>query len=161
MKGIKNKRKVLFVCLGNICRSPAAEGIFKKMIEDRGLEDKYFVDSAGTAGYHDGDLPDRRMRHHGALRGYNFDSISRRLTSDDFYDFDYILVMDDNNYDDAMDIAPDLESRSKLHRMVDFSRHMNHDYVPDPYYGGDAGFSLVIDILEDACEGLLGKLEKE
>lgn len=161
MTKTENKKRILFVCLGNICRSPAAEGIFRKLVKDRGLEDDYIIDSAGTAGYHSGDLPDKRMRHHGALRGYTFDSVSRRLVSDDFLRFDYILVMDDSNYDNAIDMAPDLESRSKVHRMVDFSQLSDHDHVPDPYYGGDAGFQLVIDILEDACEGLLGKLEEE
>ena len=78
MTEVKDKKSILFVCLGNICRSPAAEGIFQKMIKERGLEDKYIVDSAGTAGYHDGNLPDKRMRHHGQLRGYDFNSISRR-----------------------------------------------------------------------------------
>lgn len=160
MTEVKDKKSILFVCLGNICRSPAAEGIFQKMIKERGLEDKYIVDSAGTAGYHDGNLPDKRMRHHGQLRGYTFDSISRRLITEDFYEFDYILVMDDSNYDNAMRIAPDLEGRAKVHRMVEFLQDLEHDYVPDPYYGGDAGFQLVIDILEDACEGLLHKLER-
>lgn len=161
MTDTSNKTRVLFVCLGNICRSPAAEGIFRHIVKERGLEDRYIIDSAGTAGYHDGDLPDKRMRHHGALRGYTFDSISRRLTSEDFYNFDYILVMDDSNYDNAMRIAPDLEGRNKIHRMVEFLQELDHDYVPDPYYSGQAGFELVMDILEDACEGLLNKLEEK
>lgn len=156
----KDKTRVLFVCLGNICRSPAAEGIFRHLVESRGVADKYIIDSAGTAGYHDGDLPDKRMRQHGALRGYTFDSISRRLITEDFYDFDLIIGMDDSNYSNIMRIAPDLEGRNKVYRMTDFSQRLTHDHVPDPYYGGTSGFELVMDILEDACEGLLDKLEK-
>lgn len=152
--------KVLFVCLGNICRSPAAEGILKKMVKKQGLEDKISVDSAGTSGYHDGDLPDHRMRQHGARRGYKFDSLSRRFTSHDFDRFDVILAMDDSNYHNIMRLAPDLESEKKVFRMVDFSKKFAHDHIPDPYYSGADGFELVLNLLEDACEGLLDRLKK-
>ena len=152
--------KILFVCLGNICRSPAAEGILKRMVREQGLDDKISVDSAGTSGYHDGDLPDHRMRQHGARRGYKFDSLSRRFTSRDFDRFDIILAMDDSNYHNIMRLAPDLESEKKVYRMVDFSKRFGHDHIPDPYYSGADGFELVLDLLEDACEGLLDKLKK-
>lgn len=152
--------KVLFVCLGNICRSPAGEGIFKKMVKEQGLEDYITVDSAGTSGYHDGELPDPRMRQHGARRGYKFDSLSRRFTAGDFYDFDIILAMDDSNYHNILRLAPDLESERKVYRMVEFSKKYSHDHVPDPYYSGADGFELVLDLLEDACEGLLDKMKK-
>lgn len=152
--------KVLFVCLGNICRSPAGEGIFKKMVKEEDLTDKIMVDSAGTSGYHDGELPDPRMRQHGARRGYKLDSLSRKFTSKDFYDFDIILAMDDSNYHNIIRLAPDLDSEKKVHRMVDFSQRFEHDHVPDPYYSGADGFELVLDLLEDACEGLLDKMKK-
>jgi len=155
---MKNYR-VLFVCLGNICRSPAAEGILKKLINQENLEDKITVDSAGTGGYHNGELPDSRMRRHGARRGYNFDSISRKLHQNDFDDFDIIIAMDDNNYHHIMQLAPDLESEKKVYRMVDFSVKYGYDHIPDPYYTGADGFELVLDLLEDACANLLEKMK--
>lgn len=147
--------RVLFVCLGNICRSPAAEGIFAEMVKKEGLQDKIIVDSAGTAGYHDGELPDYRMRQHGARRGYKFDSISRKFKASDFDHFDMIIAMDDNNYHNIMRLAPDLDSEKKVHRMVEFSQKYNYDHIPDPYYSGSEGFELVLDLLEDACTGLI------
>lgn len=156
---MKNYR-VLFVCLGNICRSPAAEGILKRMVKEKELEDKITVDSAGTSGYHDGDLPDPRMRQHGMRRGYKFDSVSRRFTRKDFDNFDVILAMDDSNYHNILRLASDLESEKKVHRMVEFSRKYGNDHIPDPYYSGADGFELVLDLLEDACEGLLEEMQK-
>lgn len=152
--------KVLFVCLGNICRSPAGEGIFKKLVKEQELENQISVDSAGTSGYHNGELPDSRMRQHGACRGYKFDSLSRKFTSEDFYDFDIILVMDDSNYHNVMRLAPDLDSQKKVYRMVEFSQRFGHDHIPDPYYSGADGFELVLDLLEDACEALLDRMKK-
>lgn len=152
--------KVLFVCLGNICRSPAGEGILKRMIKEQKLDNYISVDSAGTSGYHDGELPDSRMRHHGLRRGYKFDSISRRFTENDFDNFDIILAMDDSNYHNIMRLAPDLDSEKKVYRIVEFSQKYNHDHIPDPYYSGADGFELVLDLLEDACENLLDKMKK-
>lgn len=152
--------KILFVCLGNICRSPAAEGIFKAMVRAERLDDKIYIDSAGTAGYHTGDLPDSRMRRHASRRGYTLDSMARRFTSNDFDKFDIIVVMDDNNYRDVMRMAPDMDAEKKVHRMVEFSRKYGHDHIPDPYYSGSDGFELVLDLLEDACENLLEKIKK-
>lgn len=152
--------KVLFVCLGNICRSPAGEGILKRMIKEQKLENYIAVDSAGTSGYHDGELPDSRMRQHGSRRGYKFDSISRRFTGNDFDNFDIILTMDDSNYHNIMRLAPDLDAERKVYRMVEFSQRFSHDHIPDPYYSGADGFELVLDLLEDACEGLLAKIKK-
>jgi protein-tyrosine phosphatase len=152
---------VLFVCLGNICRSPAAEGIFKDMVKKRGLYNRISVDSAGTAGYHQGELPDPRMRSHGARRGYKFDSLSRKFRNSDFYDFDVIITMDDSNYHNVLNLSPNLESDKKVYKMVDFLQRLNADHIPDPYYSGASGFELVLDLLEDACEGLLDKIEKD
>lgn len=154
------KYRILFVCLGNICRSPAAEGIMKKMIETENIANQFVIDSAGTSGYHNGDLPDHRMRQHGSRRGYNFNSLSRKFSSDDFDNFDLIIAMDDRNYQDILRLSPDLESQKKVHRMIDFSQKYNYDHVPDPYYSGADGFELVLDLLEDACEGLLKNIQK-
>jgi len=157
----QEKIRVLFVCLGNICRSPSAEAIMRKLVDDAGLSDRIEIDSAGTMGYHEGELPDSRMRQHGSRRGYKLDSRSRPVRMDDFYEFDYIIGMDDQNVADLKRKAPDVESLDKIHRMTNFAVHMMHDHVPDPYYGGASGFELVLDILEDSCKGLLNKLTTE
>ena len=147
---------IVFVCLGNICRSPAAEGIFKQVVEQKGLPDNFFIDSAGTGGWHQGELPDSRMRAHGAKRGYDFCSRARKFNTNDFERFDYIVVMDDQNYKDVTALAPTEKDKRKVCKMIDFSQKFtHHQYVPDPYYGGASGFELVLDLLEDACEGLL------
>lgn len=156
----QEKYKILFVCLGNICRSPAGEGIMKAIIDKRELNDKIAVDSAGTSGYHDGELPDSRMRKHGAKRGYEFNSLSRKFTVNDFDNFDLILAMDDSNYSNIMRLSPDIESQKKVFRMVHFSQNFDYDHVPDPYYSGADGFELVLDLLEDACSGLMQYLEE-
>ncbi len=157
-----NKRvKVLFVCLGNICRSPAAEGILKKMIEKANLQNDIFVDSAGTSGWHENELPDDRMRLHGNHRGYDFNSRSRKFTSDDFNKFDYIIVMDDSNYHNVGKLAKNEIEKSKIYRMADFFNNYSHDFIPDPYYGDSSGFELVIDLLEDSCEKLLNDIKEK
>lgn len=153
------KYRVLFVCLGNICRSPAAEGIFKHLVKGEQLDKYITVDSAGTSGYHNGELPDHRMRRHGSRRGYTFDSLSRKFTARDFDNFDVIIAMDDSNYYNIMALAPDVDSEKKVHRMVEFSKKYVHDHIPDPYYSGADGFELVLDLLEDACDGLLERLK--
>ncbi|MBQ8423841.1 MAG: low molecular weight phosphotyrosine protein phosphatase [Coprobacter sp.] len=150
--------RILFVCLGNICRSPAAEGIMLHLLQERGLSRCVEVDSAGTYAGHAGELPDARMRAHAARRGYLLEHRSRPVTDDDFDRFDLIIGMDDNNIDRLRRMAPDVEAMAKIHRMTDYARHYVHDHVPDPYYSGAEGFELVLTILEDACEGLLDTL---
>lgn len=149
------KYKILFVCLGNICRSPSAEAVMKKLVKDAGLEKFVFIDSAGIMGYHEGERADERMRAHATRRGYVLDSLSRPVRTQDFYDFDLIIGMDDRNIDDLKRKAPDLESVAKIRQMTEYCRNKLYDYVPDPYYGGASGFELVLDLLEDACGGLL------
>ncbi len=151
----KKEYRILFVCLGNICRSPSAEAVMKKLVKDAGLDNYIEVDSAGIMGYHEGEHADQRMRAHASRRGYVLDSISRPVRTTDFYDFDLIIGMDDRNIDDLKRKAPDLESVAKIHQMTEYSRNKLYDHVPDPYYGGASGFELVLDLLEDACGGLL------
>lgn len=154
------KKKILFVCLGNICRSPAAEGIMKNKLKEKGLAEYYFIDSAGISGYHEGQLPDSRMRAHAADRGYNLNSRSRPVVEKDFYDFDLIIGMDESNIDALNKKAPEEQYKEKIKLMTDYCVNIEADHVPDPYYGGAYGFELVLDILEDACEGLIEKLRK-
>ena len=151
----EEKVRLLFVCLGNICRSPSAEAVMKRLVKDAGLGDRIEIDSAGITGYHEGDRADSRMRAHAARRGYVLDSISRPVRQWDFHDFDLIIGMDDQNITDLKRMAPDLESVAKIHQMTEFSRNKLYDHVPDPYYSGAEGFGLVLDLLEDACAGLL------
>ena len=148
-------KKILFVCLGNICRSSTAEGVMLHLIEEAGLEKEFVIDSAGILSYHQGELPDSRMRAHAARRGYNLTHLSRPVRTEDFYNFDLIIGMDDRNIEDLIERAPDLETEKKIRRMTDYCRVKMVDYVPDPYYGGAQGFENVLDILEDACAGLL------
>lgn len=155
------KHKILFVCLGNICRSPAAHGLMEHFVGQRGLEDLIEVDSAGTYGGHAGDLPDHRMRHAAANRGYKLTHRARRFREEDYYLFDKIIVMDDMNYEDVSRLAPERKYLDKLHRFVEFCRHHpDRSYVPDPYYEGREGFELVLDMLEDGCHGLIDELTK-
>lgn len=151
--------KILFVCMGNICRSPTAEGIMNHLIEEEGLQAFIQTDSAGTYGGHAGELPDTRMRQHASRRGYHLTHRSRRITLEDFELFDLILVMDDNNMDALQRMVLDIESARKVERMTDYCRQLNTDHVPDPYYGGSKGFENVMDILEDACAGLLQEVK--
>ena len=152
---------VLFVCLGNICRSPAAEAVFNALISKNGLGNELQCDSAGTAAYHAGEPADYRMRQTAKKRGYQCTSISRPVNpTSDFGRFDYIIAMDRQNLKDLKAMAQNDSGRKKIFLMTDFASSGKFDSVPDPYYGGDAGFELVLDILEDSCEGLISKLRE-
>ena len=153
------KYKVLFVCLGNICRSPAAHGIFEHMVKESGLQDKIEVDSAGTYGGHRGELPDRRMRTAAMYRGYALTHKSRPVSSLDFLDFDLIVAMDDQNYEDLMHLAPSVEATHKIKRMASYLTTHSISYIPDPYYMGTEGFSLVLDLLEEGCKNLFDEIK--
>ena len=154
------KYKVLFVCLGNICRSPAAQGIFEHYVRENGLQDKLEADSAGTYGGHRGELPDRRMRTAALYRGFALTHISRPVKAVDLLDFDLVIAMDDQNYEDLMHIAPSVEATHKIRRMADFLTTHKMSYIPDPYYMGAEGFSHVLDLLEEACANLLNTIKK-
>ena len=157
---INKKYKVLFVCLGNICRSPAAHGIFEHIVRENGMQDRFEVDSAGTYGGHRGELPDRRMRTAALYRGFALTHRSRPVSSLDFLDFDMIIAMDDQNYEDLMHLAPSVEATHKVRRMSEFLKLRNMSYIPDPYYMGTEGFSMVLDLLEDGCQNLYDELVK-
>ncbi len=152
-------KKVLFVCLGNICRSPSAEGVFLAKLNELGLNEKYHVDSAGTGAWHVGNLADPRMRKHAAKRGYDLVSRARQVEEEDFDEFDIIIAMDGSNYRNLQNLSPN--GTAELRMMTDFCSAYQSDEVPDPYYGGEDGFEHVLDLLEDACAGLLDYLESK
>lgn len=149
-------KSVLFVCMGNICRSPAAEGVFRKLVADAGRDDDFHVDSAGTIGYHAGGRADSRMRAAADARGYALESIARRIEDEDFEIFDLIVTMDDDNYHSVNSM--DRGQGARVVRMCEYCERHDESEVPDPYYGGSAGFEHVLDILEDACGNLLKKI---
>ena len=155
------KYKVLFVCLGNICRSPAAQGIFEHVVRENGMSDKIYADSAGTYGGHRGELPDRRMRTAALYRGFALTHKSRQVSGLDFLDFDLVVAMDDQNYEDLMHIAPSVEATHKIRKMADYLKARKMPYIPDPYYMGAEGFSMVLDLLEDGCQNLYESIASE
>lgn len=146
-------KKVLFVCWGNICRSPAAEGVFRTLVRRAERESDFEIDSAGTIRHHNGQPADGRMREAAAKRGYRLDSRSRCIEPEDFERFDLIVTMDDSNYRDVKAVDPG--HGAWVVRMCEFCTQHDETEVPDPYYGGNAGFEQVLDILEDACTNLL------
>jgi len=148
-------KKLLFVCLGNICRSPAAEGIMNHLIAQANLEDKICCDSAGTSNYHIGELPDARMRQTAQRRGIVLSSRARQFQKADFEAFDLILAMDRQNYYNICALDPHGAYQDKVRLICDFCTHHPDREVPDPYYGGPDGFRYVMDLLTDACQGLL------
>jgi protein-tyrosine phosphatase len=152
---------VLFVCLGNICRSPAAEWVMIDMLVKEGLEGQVAVDSAGTSAYHAGELPDRRMREHAKLRGLDLRSRSRQFIESDFEDFDIIVVMDDSNYRNVMHLDVKDHYQDKVVRMADLCPNFSDNEVPDPYYGGDQGVEHVLDMVTEGCQNLLEKIKHQ
>ena len=157
MPGKKETVSVLFVCMGNICRSPTAEGVFRHFVNEAGLADKIDVDSAGTHAYHVGEPPDRRASAAAERRGVSLADIkARRVADSDFEQFDYIIAMDEGNQARLIDQAPD-EYRDKVQLFLSYAS-VSETEVPDPYYGGAAGFERVLDLVEEASRGLLETL---
>ena len=156
----KSKVKVLFVCMGNICRSPTAEGVFRHLVLTEQHDHWIMTDSAGTHAYHIGEPPDSRAQQTALSRGINLSDLrGRKAVKDDFYEFDYSLAMDNDNYQLLEQICPDgLEN--KLSLFLDFSKEYSETQVPDPYYGGDQGFEHVFDLVESASRGLLDAIKK-
>ena len=158
---MKMTKKLLFVCLGNICRSPAAENIMNHLTEKEGLGDRYICDSAGTGGWHVDALPDRRMRAAAKERGLDFVGSARQFEAMDLREFDLILAMDKDNYRNILSLDPQRKFADKVKMMCDYCQIHTDKEVPDPYYGGADGFNYVIDLLFDACGGLLKSLENQ
>ncbi|MEO0438779.1 MAG: low molecular weight protein-tyrosine-phosphatase [Pseudomonadota bacterium] len=150
---------VLFVCLGNICRSPTAEGVFRSFLRQAGLAETIRVDSAGTGAWHMGEPPDIRAQDAAALRGYELSAIkSRRVRTEDFFEFDYVLAMDWSNLQELRSLQPD-DSSSTVSLFLDYAPAAPTDEVPDPYYGSGEGFETVLDLVEQASVGLLKELQ--
>lgn len=151
---------LLFVCMGNICRSPTAEGVFRKLAADSGLVERLRIDSAGTHGYHVGAPPDARAASAAQERGFDLSGLrARRVTAQDFLEFDLILAMDEANLEDLRQIAP-LDARAEVRLLLDYAPQRPERAVPDPYYGGRAGFQHVLDLVEEACAGLVETLRR-
>ncbi|NET55905.1 MAG: low molecular weight phosphotyrosine protein phosphatase [Symploca sp. SIO2E6] len=150
--------KLLFVCLGNICRSPSAENIMNHLIEQADLSESIVCDSAGTSSYHIGSAPDRRMSAAAKSKGIILKGQARQFQRSDLETFDLILAMDRDNYQNILFLDPQGKYQDKVKLMCDFASHHREREVPDPYYGGTEGFNQVIDLLLDACEGLLQKV---
>lgn len=152
-------KRILFICLGNICRSCAAQTVMQHYVDAEGLNDKIYLDSAGIINVHEGEKADHRMRSHASARGYEITHLSRPIKKEDFERFDLIVGMDEGNIQSLERLAPNDIYKKKIHRMTEWCQeYANHDVVPDPYYGGSQGFELVLDLLEDACQGLLKEL---
>jgi protein-tyrosine phosphatase len=151
--------KLLFVCMGNICRSPTAEGVMRSLLREGGLEDRVEIDSAGTGGWHAGDPPDARATEAARARGIALEGAARQFTPEDFGRFDLIVAMDRDNLRDLLALAPDEEAAEKVRLLREFDPAAGGDLdVPDPYYGGAHGFERVLDLVTAACRGLLDEL---
>ena len=155
--------KVLFVCLGNICRSPVAEGVFKEKVREKGLEGQIFCDSAGTSAYHIGESPDARSRANALENGITLQHAARQFTSEDLEDFHYVLAMDKSNLHNILELKDSLQQAgpAAIHLMRAFDPQPGNQEVPDPYFGGADGFQQVFDILDRSCERFLEEVIKE
>lgn len=153
--------KVIFVCMGNICRSPSGEAVMNKLVKRAGFENDIKCDSAGTIAYHEGEPADARMKRHALRRGFRITSIARRFRNEDFENFNYIIAMDKENYNDLLSFDNEKKFGNKIFMITDFSSSGKYSEVPDPYYSGPEGFELVLDILEDTCNGLLNKIKQD
>jgi protein-tyrosine phosphatase len=152
------KSSILFVCMGNICRSPTAEGVFRHMARQAGLEERFEIDSAGTHAYHVGKAPDARAQEAARRRGYDLSGLrGRQVCLADFAHFDLLLAMDRENLQNLLSVCPP-EQRHKVRLLLEYSREFEEKEVPDPYYGGTQGFERVLDMVEDAAQGLLEQL---
>ena len=155
------KIRILFVCMGNICRSPTAHGVFTRLVQESKLAHRVEIDSAGTHAYHVGEPPDRRSQVAALRRGVDLSSLrARRVVSDDFAYYHYLLAMDRDNYHALLAIAPPTHLH-KVRMFLTFAPHLAVDEVPDPYYGGSNGFEQVLDIVEVAARGLLSAIQSE
>lgn len=153
--------KVLFVCLGNICRSPTAEGVFRRLLLEHGLAERVDVASAGTHAYHVGEPPDPRAQRAAARRGVDLSTKRGRQTAaSDFHEYDYVLAMDRENYEHLTAKCP-VVLRHKIRLFMEFAPGYGEPDVPDPYFGGTAGFDRVLDMIEDAASGLLAEIQRE
>ncbi|WP_277752515.1 low molecular weight protein-tyrosine-phosphatase [Candidatus Methylobacter oryzae] len=156
----KEKISVLFVCMGNICRSPTAEGVFTKLVKDHKLDAYFAIDSAGTHAYHVGNAPDLRSQSAARERGIDLSNLrARQVVFGDFEDFDYVLAMDDDNYSILVNSCPE-QHKAKIKYFLDYAPHLNERQVPDPYYGGAYGFEKVLDMVEEASAGFLQALRE-
>lgn len=155
------KIKVLFVCMGNICRSPTAHGVFEQRVKERALDDHILVDSAGTHAYHVGEQPDRRSQATALARGCDLSyQRARKVTVQDFDEFDFVLAMDQSNLSDLHGLASP-QQRQRIALFLDYAERWEEREVPDPYYGGSRGFDRVFDMVDDAAEGLLAHIMRE
>ena len=152
---------VLFVCMGNICRSPSAEAVMNSIVQQNNLSNIIKCDSAGTISYHTGESADSRMIVHASKRGYELTSIARKIQHIDLEHFDYIVTMDEENFENVLAFNNEENYISKISKMTDYSKSYNTNEVPDPYNGGPQGFEYVLDLLEDSCAGLLEHILKE
>jgi protein-tyrosine phosphatase len=160
MNGYRQTR-VLFVCMGNICRSPMAEGLFRHLLENAKLTDMVHVDSAGTHSYHEGAAPDERSQATALRRGIDLSTLrARRVVPEDFDHFDYLLAMDRSNYQELLIMCSRPEQRQKIRLLMDYAPDRSEQEVPDPYYGGLGGFERVMDLVEEAAQGLLLQLRE-